>query len=163
RTRSPHHTGSGCLAGSTCGRSPSCDRGPGPLSRAGADGRTRSWLPGRTTRECTCAQSCPRSSIWTSASQRRRGAGAVVMDSSDEFITFSCSPERDPDGSRFRSILTSHFAYGRARALRHFLVGVLAIASVFVWPQAVWPEEMPLLQHDRRQIDYGSFRPIREH
>lgn len=61
----------------------------------------------------------------------------------DDFIVFTPSDERDPDGSKLQGVFTTHFACERARGARELLVHILAVMSFLIWPQAVWPTQMP--------------------
>jgi hypothetical protein len=57
----------------------------------------------------------------------------------DQFVVFSVSRDRDPDGSRLRRSIEAQFALDRARARREFFVYLLAALSVPVWLSAAWP------------------------
>lgn len=52
------------------------------------------------------------------------------MDTGEEFIVFRHDHARDPDGSKFRGLVTAHLAFERARASRGLLVQVLFVVTV---------------------------------
>jgi hypothetical protein len=54
-------------------------------------------------------------------------------------ISFRPSPERDPDGSKFREVFDCHFAYDRVHAVRELLVNGLAMTSLGTGLMAIRP------------------------
>ena len=55
----------------------------------------------------------------------------------DEFIVFRVDPERDPDGTKFRALLTAHLAYERARGFRLLLIQVFLVVTLALGVQLV--------------------------
>jgi len=54
-------------------------------------------------------------------------------------IVFDPSPERDPDGSKLRSVLDAHFSLERAQHHRSLLVHWVAALALPVWLAALRP------------------------
>jgi hypothetical protein len=54
-------------------------------------------------------------------------------------ISFRPSPERDPDGSKFREVFACHFAYDQVHTVREILVHGLALTSLGTGLMAIRP------------------------
>jgi hypothetical protein len=61
----------------------------------------------------------------------------MQINDEEELIVFKVDPDRDPDGSKFRQLLTAHLAYERARGFRWLLVQVLLVVTVVLGLQVL--------------------------
>jgi hypothetical protein len=58
-------------------------------------------------------------------------------------LQFRIDPSVDPDRSNLRSVLEAEFAYERMSAARSLFFHLLAIVSVLIWLEAIWPDLLP--------------------